>query len=438
MKRLASLVLALCISVAAFSGCAKSSSGSANGTSEDSSKPVTLTIAWWGSQSRHDYTKKLLEDYTQLHPNVKFQSTPLGWDGYESKLSTEAAGGSMQDIVQMDYSFISTFSQNNSLANLQSYVNNKTIDMSSVDKNLLASGKINGKLTNIVISTTAMAISYNPDVWAKAGLSAPKDNWTWEEFENDMITIHQKAGVYGETELYTTTMNEMFNYWLRQYGKTLFSSDGKKLGYTDDKMFADFVNVIKKLQDEQAAPNPDQENQITAKGKEARPVVTGQAGAIFDMSNYPTIVSASNPNLKLVMLPNNESKTKPMYIKPGMFFSVSNSCKNKTAAAEFINWFINDINANKVINCERGVPVSSKIRDEMKSSVNAQTQEMFDYIDKVSADSSAIDPPSPTGAAEVQSDLSNEISAVLYGKKTAEQAASAFRTEATSVLGRNS
>lgn len=434
MKRLTALALTLCISIGAFSGCAKSPSNS----SSDSSKPVTLTITWWGSQSRHDYTKKLLEQYTQLHPNVKFQSTPLGWDDYESKLSTQTAGGLLPDLVQMDYSFISTFSQNGSLANLQSYVSNKTIDMSSVDKNLLSSGKIGGKLTGIVISTTAMAVSYNPDVWTRAGLSAPKDNWTWDDFVSDMITIRQKTGVYGETELYTTSMNEMYNYWLRQYGKTLFSSDGKKLGYTDDKLFVDFVNVLKKLQDTQAAPSPDQETQITAKGKEARPVVTGQAGAIFDMSNYPTIVNASNPNLKLVTLPNNETKAKPMYIKPGMFFSVANSSKNKTAAAEFINWFINDLDANKVINCERGVPVSSKIRDEMKSSVNTQTQQMFDYIDKVSADSSVIDPPSPTGAPEVQNDLSNEISSVLYGKKTAEQAAAAFRSEAAAVMSRNS
>ena len=77
--------------------------------------PVTLKFSWWGNQNRHDYTQRILDKYTELHPNVTFEAMPSGWDGYFDKLSTQAASGSMPDIVQMDYLYITTYAKNNSL-----------------------------------------------------------------------------------------------------------------------------------------------------------------------------------------------------------------------------------------------------------------------------------------------------------------------------------
>ncbi len=50
--------------------------------------------------------------YTAKNPNITFQATPSGWDGYFDKISAQAAGDTMPDIMQMDYSFISTYSKN--------------------------------------------------------------------------------------------------------------------------------------------------------------------------------------------------------------------------------------------------------------------------------------------------------------------------------------
>ena len=70
---------------------------------------ITIRIAWWGGESRHGYTQELLDLYTENHPNVHFEASPSGWDGYFEKLSTQAASGSMPDIVQMDYLYITTY-----------------------------------------------------------------------------------------------------------------------------------------------------------------------------------------------------------------------------------------------------------------------------------------------------------------------------------------
>lgn len=163
MKRLLATVLAGIMALSA-AGCGSNGGGSgssanAGGTSGTSAagEPVTLKITWWGSQSRHDYTKKLLDLYTKSHPNVKFTASPSGWDGYFDKLSTLTASGSMPDIVQMDYLYITTYAKNNSLADLQPFIDDKTIDVSSIDPDILKTGKVNGKMAGMVLSTSLLA-----------------------------------------------------------------------------------------------------------------------------------------------------------------------------------------------------------------------------------------------------------------------------------------
>jgi len=434
MKRFISLMAATVLATSlALTGCGSSSTKEAS-SKEDSSKPIKLSITWWGAQSRHDYTKKLLDLYTSKNPNVTFEATPSGWDGYFDKLSALAAGDTMPDIIQMDNAYISTFSKNNMLADLSEFVNDKTLDLSSVDSNLVDTGKMNGKLTGAAISSTALALTYNPDVFAKAGLQAPAPDWKWSDFEKAMMTIKEKTGNYGVGKL------EDFNYfpyWARQYGQTMYSADGTKLGYDDDKVFVEFAKMLKRLQDAKAMPTPDEWSQISSKGKEAEPVVTGTGGSTFDWTNYANMVAKTNPNLKLALPPNGESGTKELWIKPGMFFSVAQSSEHKKEAAKFISWLINDEEANKIINAERGVPASSKIREALKPSLTQQQKDMFDYTDLAIKNSTKADSPEPQGVAEVRKVMTDCINAVLYQKSTPEDAAKEFRKKANEILARN-
>uniref|UniRef100_UPI002A823F89 ABC transporter substrate-binding protein n=1 Tax=Hungatella hathewayi TaxID=154046 RepID=UPI002A823F89 len=162
MKKITALLL-VAVMGASLAACGSSGDKKSDGGSSDSGDKVTLKFTWWGSQSRHDYTQKMLDAYTEEHPNVEFEAVPAGWDGYFDKLSTQAASGSMPDIVQMDYLYITTYAKNNSLADLQPYIDDGTIDVSGIDENLLNTGKINDTMAGVVLSTSEVTIGYNPD-----------------------------------------------------------------------------------------------------------------------------------------------------------------------------------------------------------------------------------------------------------------------------------
>ncbi len=414
------------------------SEAQASETSSDEEQ-VTISIAWWGGDSRHELTQEVLDLYTELHPNVTFETSPSGWDGYFESLSTQAASGTMPDIVQMDYLYISTYANNGTLADLGPYIENGTIDTSNIDESLLASGQIGDSMAGLVISTSVLSVSYNPTVLAEAGIETPTTDWTWSDFADYCEAIHETTGGFGATFDPVADTN-IFNYWVRENGGQLFSDDQTTLGYDDDQIFVDYVNYWKDLMDEGAFPNPDQLSSILEAGDTGLPIVTDEAGFQCGWSNYPTIVSEVNDSLELITPPNaDDDQGDGLWLKPGMFFSITETSEVKDEAAEFLNWFVNSTEAAEILGTDRGTPVSSEIRDYLKEngSLSEKQQEMFDYVDIAAEVAGETPAPDPEGISEVNAALKDAAVSVFYGTSTAEEAAATFRETANEILARN-
>ena len=65
-----------------------------------------MRIAWWGSQDRHDRTIKVIELYQKKNPNVKIAYEFASFNDHLTKMTTQAAGNSLPDIMQQDYAWI--------------------------------------------------------------------------------------------------------------------------------------------------------------------------------------------------------------------------------------------------------------------------------------------------------------------------------------------
>ena len=437
MRKAAAAMLA---GVMTLSLAACGSGGSDNSKKDTSGDGKTkIKITWWGGQSRHDYTQKMLDLYTESHPDIEFEGIPSGWDGYFDKLSTQAASGSMPDIVQMDYLYLTTYAKNNSVADLQQFIDDGTIDVSGIDKDLLSTGESNDILAGAVLSSSLMSVGYNPEVFKEAGIEEPTSDWTWSDFIEINKTIKEKTGKYGSAMSPVIDTNN-FNYWVRQHGGQLFSDDNKSLGYDDDQIFADYITMFKDMMDEGSVPNPDEWAQIETLGQEAGPVVTGDGAMIFEWNNYAAKLSGVNDKLKIVTPPlSDDSEDKGLWMKPGMFFSISESSKVKKEAAEFIDWFINSEEANDLMMAERGTPASSEIRQHMIDSgkLNPQQQEMFQYVDDAAVLCGDTPAPDPVGMSEINEAFKNVANSAFLGQATPEEAAKDFREQAEQILSRN-
>jgi multiple sugar transport system substrate-binding protein len=120
-----------------------------------------------------------------------------------------------------------------------------------------------------------------------------------------------------------------------------------------------------------------------------------------------------------------------------MFFSVAESSQQKDEAVKFIDYWINNIEANKIIKGERGVPVSSKVKEALKPMLTDKEKQVFDYITWVENNSSPLDPPDPVGAPQVKQLMRDLAEKMLYKKISVEDAAAKFRKDANDILAKN-
>ncbi|HZG85720.1 ABC transporter substrate-binding protein [Paenibacillus sp.] len=408
-------------------GAAQPETSNGGGAAEQ----VTLRMAWWGGQPRHDYTLKVIEMYEKANPHVNIEAEYANWDDYWKKLAPQAAANELPDIIQMDLGYLAQYGQNNQLEDLTPYIGNQ-IDVTNINENAVNGGALGGKIYGFNLGVNALQVHYDPVLLKQAtGLDKLPDNWTWEQYE-ELAKQAAQNGLYFDTGLKPEVF---FNYYLRTKGETLYSADGTSLGYEDDQLFIDYFGLTKRLAEANATPKPDVTAQI--KGVEDDLMVKNKAVSVWQWTNqYVGIQQVAGRDLAMHPLPGPDAN-KGLFLKPSMFFSISKNSKAKEEAAKFINFFVNDVEANKLILGDRGVPVSSVVKEGVKPSLSAEQAKVFDFITWAEQNSSAGDPPDPIGAAEVMAAFKTYDEMMKFGQITAEEAAKEFREEANSILGKN-
>lgn len=427
--------LALLLSAVGLGGCGRTAvHEELNSRAEE---PTVIRIAWWGGEERHETTRQVLELYSESHPGVVFEPLTYSWNDYFDMLSLETARGNMPDLIQMDYQYINTYSENGSLADLTPFVEDGTIRTEDMDGKILDSGRIDGRFRGMAMGIAILSMVYNPEVFEEAGIPFPEQDWTWEDFVEICLAIKERTGKYGVAMTPVLDLN-LYRYWLRQRGERLFAPDGHSLGYEDDSLYVGYVTLFKTLMDAGAAPVSERWADINAGGQEELPVVRGECGMIQEWNNYPVKVSQANGNLKLVTPPLAEGRTEAaLWMKPGMFWCVAETSGVKEECARFIDWFLNSSEANAVLKGDRGVPISGEIRKSLldDEALGEVQREMFRFTEEAAARCGDTPPPEPAGVDGLNQAFSDSANAFFYEVITAEEAAARFRQKAEEILG---
>lgn len=447
MKKWATLLLALTL-VFTLAACGSSggngggagdeTQGAANGGTNAGGnaekgkepEPVTLRIAWWGSQPRHDYTLKVIEMYRQKYPNVKIEAEYANFDDYWKKLAPQAAANELPDIVQMDISYLSQYGGKGQLEDLTPYIGNQ-IQVADISENAIAGGKLGNALYGFNIGVNAVNFQYDPELLKKLGIDKPDDNWTWDDYYA-LAGKAKEAGLYFDGGFRPEVF---FGYYLRTKGQNLYNAEGTALGYEDDQLFVDFFAPLARLVKDGDTPTPDVKAQV--KGLEDDLVVKGQQIGIWQWTNqFVGIQQVANRPLEMAHMPG-PNREKGLYLKPSMYFSISKNSKVKEEAAKFIDFWVNDIEANKLIKGDRGVPVSAKVIEAVKPTLDPAQVQVFDYVAWAQENSSPMDPPDPVGAAEIIALFKTVTEEMDFQKLSPEDAAKRFRSEANAILAKN-
>lgn len=396
--------------------------------------PITLRVVWWGSQTRHERTQAAIDLYMQQNPNIKIEPQFMSWDGYWEMMAAQIAGNNLADIFQQDYAYLQQYADKGLMYNLNDFIANGTIDTANIAENTLNSGAVDGNVYAISLGLNSQCVVWDPDCFAEAGLEPPKDDWTWEEYLATARTLHEKLGIYGEENMPVGSFHGL-NLWLRQHGFSVYAQDGSGLGYTDDQLAADYFQMDLDMVKDGTAPGIDIRNEI--KNPESQLMITGQSammGGLGGSNQLAAMVNAAGKEFKLVGLPHTVGETSGQFLKPSQFFSIYSGTKYAEECAKFINFITNDVDCNKIMMGERGVPISSAIREALAPTLDETQKEIYRYIDSVSTFAWPIGKPEPLQHAELDAILRNIQFEILTEQVTPLDGMKKFRTEAERIF----
>ncbi len=400
-----------------------------------------MRLVWWGSQNRHDRTIAVVEMYEAAHPGLDIVYEFANFNDYWTLMNTQAAGGELACVMQQDYAYLAEWARNGLLLPLDSYVESGAIDLSGADAVYTQGGLVDGQLYGVSLGTNSQSIIIDVDAFEAAGVELPALDWTWDDFEAIALQLHDALGTWaygspslGDDQIWTAMMVSM--------GTNPFSEDGTTFGYTDDQPIVDHFNRLLRLQEAGAIMTPEEASQY-ATGPENSPIVVGAAAMQYQWSNQVVAIFAAagaDRHLRLWPMPRPANAVgSANYLKPSMFFSITAECEMPDVAADLINFFTNSPEANAILAAERGVPISSVIRESLLPTLEPVGTETFNFLETVAETASPIFPPNPPGYNDIRNNVWIPLfhDPVLYGQIPVEEGVAIFRSEAEAILSSN-
>jgi multiple sugar transport system substrate-binding protein len=423
--------------------------GGAGGTGDaavpvDAPAGVQLKVAWWGSPDRHLRTQQVIAMFEATHPGIKVavehydntQGKGIVGTDYWPTLNAHAADHTLPDVMQQDYAYIEEWTKRGLLRSLDDMIANGTVNLADVLPALVDSGRVTGQVMGISLGTNTQSIVLDTNAFADAKIPIPADDWTWTDFERIALEIKAKLGIFG----FGPALHGYTAGWKAVYlseGQWVFSADGKSLGYSDDLPWIQHWQMILRLKAAGALPRLDQEPGTS--NIEAVPLAVGKSAMEFAHSNQLVALwtaAGSARTLKTLPVPRMPGGKSPVYLKPSQYFSVTSNTTHPREAAQLIDFFTNNIDANMILAGERGVPISSKVLGALKPKLSKQAAESFNLIERAGAYATKLPPNDPPEWTTILTKIfTPEVeNAVMNGTRTPEEAVALFRVQASDVL----
>lgn len=417
----------LAVGALALTGCASSADGSADG-GEDGE--ATITFAWWGDATRADRYEEAIDLYEEQNPGVTIQTSYAGWGDYWTARNTEAAGGALPDVFQMDVVYLRQYGATGQIQPLDAYVGEQ-IDISSFPESVMPATKIGDEIYGIPTQTTVLATFFNNDLLDEAGVDVPSGDLTWDEYDALLGEISaagadQDPPVDGSVQY--TQIWSVFEIWLLQQGKSLFTADGE-LGFTEADL-AGWWGRAAPLFADGGFMDPGRAEQI-----ESDPLSAQYTASEISFYNFLVRFTEGTGGDEFTMLevPADDPANRGVYLKPGLQLSMSAQTEHPEVTADFIDFLTNDPAVEEIFAMSRGVPISASAREGNRpAGLDQEIQAYWEAVEETAIEAPA---PPPEGAGAVEAEFTRIAQDIGFGALTVEDGVEQFFTAGTDLLG---
>lgn len=349
-----------------LAACGGNGSSTAASTATSVAAPaegdVSLTISWWGGDTRHTAYQEAITAFSEEHTNITVSPTFAAWSGWEDTMSTKFAGGVAEDVCQVNWNWLYNYSSNG-----QTFIDLNTvsdyIDLTQWDEGPLNACVVAGMQQAIPVSMTGRIFFWNMTTFNKAGITeVPK---TLDDLYAAGETFQTKLGEdYYPLHLggYDRMILTVF-YLESIYGKDWADPSTSTLNYTADEI-AEGLDFIKSLVDKHVImplPTYYGNNGSTA-ANQSNEWITGKLAGIFEWdsaaSKYRDALDTDNRDGFTVGEEIQFGDYKGGFTKVSMGLAITKTCQHPAEAAMLINFLLNEEAGASIMGSECGIPAS--------------------------------------------------------------------------------
>ncbi len=325
-----------------------------NKMEKTSRESTSLSFSWWGNDVRHKYTLDGMQLFEKKHPYITVDSKYGLFTGYEKKLNVMVKSNTESDVMQINYSWLTTYSPDGKgFYDLNTCADQ--LDLSGFSEMDLSYGTVNGKLNALPIALNAPTIYFNESLLQKYGLSVP------ETFDDicSMAEVLKKDNIYVLGMVQKQTVFYLLSYYEQTSGEDFSEiiKDEKKMKQALKAVLSYYKHLV-----DHHVLMPITEFEETSYSQEK---CAGTMSWITDIKNYKENLEKKGKKTVVAPYPTIKGKQIKWYVKPASMYVISKNTAHPKEAALLLDFLLNDPDMIKLQGVEKGIPVNRRAKEQL-------------------------------------------------------------------------
>ena len=368
---------------------------------------TTLKVAGWDTTTTPYYTA-IKEGFEAANPDITIEWVDLASQDYNVKASTMLAGGDTTDLYCVkELSDLQNWSKEGLIIPMDEMIAADGYDMSKyAGMDACYISMADGKQYALPFRADFWVMFYNKDLFDKAGVAYPTNDWTWDEYAAIAREVAEKTGAYGTH--YHTWLSCVANWAVCDGVNTL--ADGKY----DDLVY--FYELYQGLEDDGICMSYDE---LKASGMHYSGAFAQGNVAMMPMGYWyaSTLIGyikdgTASMNWGIAAVPHLDGVEAGASFGSPTGIAISAASENKDAAWKFASWMCSEDGAKAIATTgTRPAYVSEAVAEVMASAEGFPTDETSKGA--LLPTSIALEWPIGEGVNEIKSIVNEEHSLIM-------------------------
>lgn len=388
-------------------------------TEAAAAEPVTISYCNFNSSGGNEATlQKMYEAFQKEYPNITVEIETIGYNDYFTQMQTRVAGGTAPDCYELNIENFAAYSAKGVLSEVSG------VDFSGINPTALEAFQVDGKQYGVPGCFSNVILIYNKDLFDKAGVDYPTNDWTWEDAQKAAEKIRaldkDTFGIFAPI-----TYNEFFKV-AAQYGGSLLNADKTEFTVNSPENVEAATMMVERITKSNVAPS---EKQLGGMG-DWDLFMSGRLGMIpTGIWAFGTFTEGCDFNWDICVEPGQKQKATHFFSNA---LVVNADSSKKEAASTWINWLAGSPEAAK-LRIEAGWDLPAITDEAVLSSYLQITppdnkQAVFDSLDYL------VTPPVIEQYSLMSDIITQKLALAATGEITPEEALNQAQDELTTQI----